>query len=298
MQAFYLITSSQNPDTAELSQFCTQHGLSPHQILSDESGAQINDSTIAWVVTENGGARSDFTVLRHEAREHGFDVNHFQPGQQPKKLLIADMDATIIRGESLDELAALSGKGEEIAAITRRTMAGELDFETGLNMRLSQLEGQPSSLLDVVVKYTVITPGAEILIATMRNLGTDCFLVSGGFTFLTGRIAERLGFTGHHANQLELAEGKLTGRVIPPLLTKSSKAEILKARLAERSLPLSEAVCIGDGANDIDMLSLAGLGIGFEAKPLVKQAIPTQLDVTNLTGVLYLQGLSASTFSV
>ena len=203
------------------------------------------------------------------------------------------MDATIIRGESLDELAALCGKGEAIAAITAKTMAGDIDFATGLDMRLSQLAGQPESLLQTVIDNTRITSGAKTLIATMRAHGATCYLVSGGFTFLTSFVAGTLGFHDHFANQLGISNGALTGKAVPPLLDKNAKKRILQQQADMLGISVADAICVGDGANDGEMLSTAGLGVAFEGKPALKQKIHTQLDHTDLTGLLYLQGLTA-----
>lgn len=289
MQHSYLLTSSATDADERIAQLCQQNGFKITSWLSDNTAsAQAALITLASIDTVN--------ELRLLCAEMKIDVNIFSDNNVLKKLLIADMDATIIRGESLDELAALCGKGAEIAAITAKTMAGDIDFETGLNMRLSQLAGQDQSMLDKVIENTKVTDGAGCLIATMQAQGSACYLVSGGFKFLTSYITEKLGFTGHYANQLGIENGKLNGTAVPPIIDKHSKEAILKQKCAELNVATEQAICVGDGANDAAMLNLAGLGVAFEGKPILKQATDTHLDYTDLTGLLYLQGLSVENF--
>ena len=235
--------------------------------------------------------------LREDADKHKIDVNKIHAERRQKKLMLADMDATIIRGESLDELAELAGIAEQIKPITARAMAGELAFNEALEARLALLAGQPASLLDDVIKNTQITDGAHEVIATMRAQGSICYLVSGGFTFLTGVIAGKLGFNGHHSNVLEISDNRLTGRAVPPILGKQAKLACLQNYIAEYSLNPDETLCVGDGANDMAMLNYAGLGVAFEGKPALRQQIDTQLNHTDLTGLLYLQGYYSKDFA-
>jgi len=289
MQNSFLLSSS-TPDARHLiSQFCTAEMLSLKEWRSNEdSSAQA-----ALISTPE---TLDLAALRASAKHLAIDINPFTQNNHLKRLLLADMDATIIRGESLDELASLCGKGEENAKITAQTMTGEIDFATGLDMRLSQLAGQSETLLHKVIENTRITSGATTLIATMRANEAQCYLVSGGFTFLTSYVAEKVGFHEHFANRLGIKDGILTGKAVPPLLDKTSKKQILLQKAELLGVSASQAICVGDGANDGEMLSTAGLGVAFEGKPALKQLITTQLDHTDLTGLLYLQGIAASEF--
>ncbi|SDB31919.1 phosphoserine phosphatase SerB [Belnapia rosea] len=210
-----------------------------------------------------------------------------------KRLLLADMDSTIVTSETLDELAAFAGLKERIAAITRRSMNGELDFRQALIERVGLLAGLDAAALEETWKATEITPGAQALVATMRANGAHCAIVSGGFTFFTGRVAERLGFHAHYSNTLGVADGKLTGRVEEPILDRDAKLATLKRLSAELGLPLSAALTVGDGANDLAMLDAAGLGIAFRAKPVVAAAARARVDHADLRALLFAQGYRA-----
>lgn len=221
-----------------------------------------------------------------------------QPAEgRRKRLLLADMDSTIVTSETLDELAAYAGLKERIAEITRRSMNGELDFRQALVERVGMLKGLPIEALERTWEATEISPGAAMLIATMRALGARCVLVSGGFTFFTGRVAERLGFHEHHSNTLLHEDGALTGRVGEPILDRDAKLATLKRLSAEMGLPLSASLAVGDGANDLAMLGAAGLGVAYRAKPIVAAAARARLDHADLTGLLFAQGLRRSEFA-
>ena len=235
------------------------------------------------------------SALRQRAEAYQLDIN-WTFRDKPVQLLLADMDSTIITSESLDDLAEMAGIGTAVQDITRRAMAGEMDFEAALNARVSMLTGQPDSLLDKLIDETVLMPGAEICLATLKAHGTICYLVSGGFTFLTSVIAKKLGFDGHYANQMAVEDGQLTGKVIPPILGREAKLERLTDRLGVHHIQISESCCIGDGANDLAMLEAAGLGVAYQGKPLLKQKIDTQLNHTDLTGLLFLNGIEESAF--
>jgi phosphoserine phosphatase len=210
-----------------------------------------------------------------------------------KRLLLADMDSTIVTSETLDELAAFAGLKEEIAAITRRSMNGELDFRQALAERVGMLAGLDVAALEETWEATEVTPGAQALVATMRAHGAHCAIVSGGFAFFTGRVAERLGFHAHYSNTLGVADGKLTGRVEEPILDRDAKLATLKRLAAEHGLPLSAALTVGDGANDLAMLEAAGLGVAFRAKPVVAAAARARVDHADLRALLFAQGYRA-----
>jgi len=210
-----------------------------------------------------------------------------------KRLLLADMDSTIVTSETLDELAAYAGLKERIAEITRRSMNGELDFKAALVERVGMLAGLPVSALERTWEGTALTPGAAELVRTMRAAGAHCALVSGGFTFFTGRVAERVGFHAHYSNTLLIEDGKLTGRVAEPILDRDAKLATLKRLAAELALPLSAALAVGDGANDLAMIQAAGLGIAFRAKPVVAAAARARVDHADLRALLFAQGYRA-----
>ena len=208
-----------------------------------------------------------------------------------KALLLADMDSTIVTTETLDEIAAFAGLKEKIAAITARAMNGELDFHAALRERVSMLKGLDAGALEKVWAETELMPGAATLIATMRAAGAHTALVSGGFTFFTSRVAERVGFHEHHANTLLIEAGQLTGAVGEPILDKDTKLATLKRLAAQLGVGLDATASVGDGANDLPMLQAAGLGVAFRAKPSVAAAARHRVTHGDLTGLLYAQGI-------
>jgi phosphoserine phosphatase len=200
-----------------------------------------------------------------------------------KKLLLADMDSTMVTSETLDDLAA-------------QTVNGELDFANSVKERVMMLKGLSETALDAAYKRIEISPGAETAVRTMKANGTHCLLISGGFTYFTSRIAETIGFHEQMANDFMIEDGELTGGVSEPVLTKEVKLETLIARCREIGLKLAESVCVGDGANDVPMLQAAGLGVAYRGKPSVKKEIPARLDHADLTGLLFAQGYRLDEF--
>ncbi len=213
-----------------------------------------------------------------------------------KALLIADMDSTIVQGETLDELAAFAGLGEKISAITARAMNGELDFKSALRERVAMLKGLNLDALEKTWQQVRLTPGARELVATMRSKGALTALVSGGFTFFTGKVAAQLGFDTHRSNTLLDDGAALTGRVADPILDRDSKLAALNELAAERGVKLHATLAVGDGANDLDMLKAAGLGIAFHAKPVVAREARAKVDHADLRALLFAQGYPASAF--
>jgi phosphoserine phosphatase len=214
-----------------------------------------------------------------------------------KRLLIADMDSTIVTGETLDELAAHAGLGEKIAAITARAMNGELDFKDALRERVGMLRGLGVDALERTWQGVRLTPGALELVATMKAHGAFTALVSGGFSFFTGRVAARLGFDMHRSNTLLDDGSVLTGQVGEPILDRSAKLATLRELTTRHGLPLSAALATGDGANDLDMLLAAGLGVAFHAKPIVAAAARSRVDHAGLRALLFAQGYRAGEFA-
>jgi len=214
-----------------------------------------------------------------------------------KRLLVADMDSTIITVECIDELADFAGKRAEVSAITERAMRGELDFVAALRERAAMLAGLDESVMAAAFDARVrLTPGAKTMVATMRAHGAFTALVSGGFTYFTGRVRALTGFDLDRANRLEVADGKLNGRVTEPILGAQAKLAAINELTAARGLALADALAVGDGANDIPMLQAAGLGVAFRAKPKVAAAVRARVSHGNLTALLYLQGYRESEF--
>ena len=207
-----------------------------------------------------------------------------------KSLLIADMDSTIVTSETLDELADFAGLKQRIAAITARAMNGELDFKSALRERVAMLRGLPVDALQRTWQRVRLTPGARELVATMRAHGAYTALVSGGFTFFTGRVAKAVGFDMHRSNVLLDDGAALTGLVAEPILDRDTKLETLTRLAAERGLPMAATLAVGDGANDLDMLRAAGLGVAFRAKPIVAAAARARVDHADLRALLFAQG--------
>lgn len=239
-----------------------------------------------------------FEQLRADAAAHQIDVNRIDPQNRRKSLLIADMDSTIIQGESLDDMAAMVGLGDQISAITARAMAGELDFEAALDARVAMLAGYPESLFQRALDETELTPGAMQLVGTMAANGAHCYLVSGGFTAIVDPIADLCGFHGSHANEMMIADGEITGAVRKPVLGRDAKAEFLQHYCHQHGVALAHSIAVGDGANDAAMLAAAGCGVAFHGKPLLRTTIPIQLNHTDLTGLLYLQGYAIEDFAI
>ncbi len=214
-----------------------------------------------------------------------------------KKLLIADMDSTMITVECLDELADFAGRKEEVSAITERAMRGELDFEGALTERVAMLTGLDESALAQTYEERVhLMPGGLELVRTMKANGALCILVSGGFTYFTSRVAKELGFAEHRGNELIISQGKLSGEVGLPILGRDAKRASLNAARLRLGLEAFDTLAVGDGANDLDMLSDAGLGVAYHAKPIVAEAARARVDHGDLTTLLYFQGYRRSEF--
>ena len=237
-----------------------------------------------------------FLALRRQADRAGIDVNLVPSKNRRKSILIADMDSTIITTESLDELAMLAGVGEQVKAITRHSMAGALDFETALEQRVAMLADKPKGLIDQIIANRKLTDGAITLVQTMRAKGAFCYLVSGGFEFLTGPVAIECGFHGHHANYLDHDEKSIIGTVRKPILDRQAKVTYLKYYCQLHDAELGATASIGDGANDLGMLRQAGFGVAFHGRPILRRKVALQLNHTDLTGLLYLQGYKQEEF--
>ncbi len=204
------------------------------------------------------------------------------------------MDSTIIENECIDELAAVAGVGAQVSAITQAAMCGDLNFEAALRERVGMLKGLPETVLQKVYDENIrLTRGARELVQTMRANGAKTVLVSGGFTFFTSRVAQAAGFDEHFANTLEIEDGKLTGRIVEPILGADAKLQTLRTQTEALGIDLSEVLAVGDGANDIPMIEEAGMGVAFCAKPALTQVAATEIAGRDLRTLLYMQGYSA-----
>lgn len=234
------------------------------------------------------------TILAAEAATQQVDIavqdsNLLRRGM---RLIVMDVDSTLIQGEVIEMLAAHAGCEAEVARVTEQAMRGELDFAASLHARVALLEGLPASVLDDVYADLQLAPGARTMVRTLRRMGYRFAIVSGGFSQLTERLADELGIHFAAANELEIVDGKLTGRVVGDVVDRAGKAAALRRFAASLGLSEAATIAIGDGANDLDMLNAAGLGIAFNAKPVVQQAADTAVNVPYLDAIMYLLGIS------
>ncbi len=240
---------------------------------------------------EQGRLRAE---LAAEAVRQGIDiaVERASLYRRARRLVVLDVDSTLVQGEVIEMLAARAGCEAEVAAVTAQAMAGELDFEASLRARVALLAGLPVSEVDAVRAEVRLTPGARTLVRTLKRLGHTVAAVSGGFTAVTDDLVALLGLDHARANVLEVLDGRLTGRVVGPVVDRAAKADALREFAALEGLALAQTVAVGDGANDLDMLEAAGLGIAFNAKPVVREAADAAISVPFLDAVLFLLGIT------
>ncbi|QYJ05008.1 phosphoserine phosphatase SerB [Nocardioides panacisoli] len=234
------------------------------------------------------------TLLAVEAAHSGVDVA-VQPAnllRRGVRLIVMDVDSTLIQGEVIEMLADRAGHGSEVAAVTEAAMRGELDFEQSLRERVKLLAGLEESVFDEVYDEIVVNPGARTMVRTLRRLGYRFAIVSGGFSQITDRLAEDLGIHFSRANTLEVVDGRLTGTVLGEVVDRGAKADALREFAARVGVPEEATIAIGDGANDLDMLQAAGLGIAYNARPVVQEIADTAVNVPYLDAIMYLLGIS------
>jgi phosphoserine phosphatase len=233
----------------------------------------------AEVTAAGSAARVDVAVQRETL------------GRRAMRLVAFDVDSTLIQGELIDEVAKVAGCGTEVAAITEAAMAGELDFEDALRARVALLKGLDATVLDRIAAEVPFTPGARTLVTTLKRLGFTVVAFSGGFSTMTAIVGERLGLHATHANELEVADGVLTGRLVGRVVDRARKGELLVELATQAGIPLEQTVAVGDGANDLDMLGRAGLGIAFNAKTVLREVADAAISVPYLDVVLFLLGV-------
>ncbi|MBO9587560.1 phosphoserine phosphatase SerB [Devosia sp.] len=283
-------------------------------LIANPADSDLDVSLAAAVVQQTGG---ELNWLNHEvacdilepkapnaldiAREligsRRVDANVVPTEGRRKQLLVADMDSTMIEQECIDELAAALGLKAQVAEITERAMRGELDFGQALDTRVALLKGLERATIEEIRREAItLTPGGRALVHTMKAYGAFTSLVSGGFTFFADYFAKRIGFDEAIANVLEFDGDRLTGTVQKPIVDKNTKRERLEALATDRGLDLSQTMAVGDGANDLDMIGIAGFGVALHAKPAVAAAAGYRIDHGDLTALLYLQGYAEDDF--
>ncbi|MCE6979354.1 phosphoserine phosphatase SerB [Pseudomonas frederiksbergensis] len=242
------------------------------------------------------GEAADPQALRAEflsvAQELNVDIAFQEDSlfRRNRRLAVFDMDSTLIEAEVIDELAKAAGVGDQVSAITERAMAGELDFRASFKERLALLQGLDVSVLDSIGASLRLTEGAETLFAELKRLGYKTAILSGGFTYFAKQLQAKLGIDYVFANELEVVDGKVTGVAVEPIVDAQRKADLLRELAHKEGLRLEQTIAVGDGANDLPMLAIAGLGVAFRAKPLVKQSAKQAISTLGLDGVLYLLG--------
>ncbi len=285
---------------AAVSGVIAQNGLNIDVITRLSGRAALDPAhspRMACVEFSVRGTPNDLTALKSEflaiSGEMGVDIaiqedNAFR---RNRRLVAFDMDSTLIAAEVIDELAKAAGVGDKVSAITESAMRGEIDFKESLRRRLRLLKGLPADTLETVAERIPLNEGAERLITNLKRFGYKIAIISGGFTYFGKRLQERLGVDYVFANELEIADGTLTGEVVGEIVDAAKKAEVLRMIAEKEKLSLQQVIAVGDGANDLPMLGIAGLGIAYHAKPVVKKGAGQAISTLGLDSILYLVGV-------
>lgn len=284
---------------ARVSTITAQHGLNIDHIdrlsgripegLPADQGKGCIEFSVRGEPADPEQLRAEFLTI---AQELNVDIAFQQDSifRRNRRLVVFDMDSTLIDAEVIDELAKAAGVGEQVAAITERAMRGELDFQASFRERMALLKGLPESTLEQIGETLRLTEGAETLISQLRRLGYKTAILSGGFTYFAERLQKQLGIDYVYANSLLIKDGLVTGEVQLPIVDGQRKADLLRELAQREGISLEQTIAVGDGANDLPMLSIAGLGVAFRAKPLVKKSAKQAISTLGLDGILYLLG--------
>lgn len=264
--------------------------LAAYDVMAQNMPVWTADQKAADLEISGDGGYAMTAHLRDYLADDRIDCFLIPPENRRKKLLMADMDSTIVTSETLDELAESAGIKDQVAEITARAMNGELDFKEALRERVALLKGLPYTKLQETLEKIELSEGAKALVGTMKKNGATCVLVSGGFTFFASEIARRAGFDASHANTLSLDRSTLSGEVLEPILDKFTKVEFLQNHMKQLGLEAGDCLAIGDGANDIPMLKAAGMAFGYKPKPIVAEEIKNLIIHSDLSAALYAQG--------
>lgn len=283
---------------AAASEIITRHGWNIDRIERLSSRMPLECSTPRTCLELSiSGQHKEEEALRSElmrlTAQFDSDIafQHDNAFRRTRRLVAFDMDSTLIQAEVIDELARIAGVGEQVARITESAMRGELDFQQSFRKRVGLLAGLDASALEQVIAEVPLTDGAERLISTLRTLGYKTAILSGGFTFFGRHLQHKLGIDYLHANELEIVDDKVTGQVVSEIVDGQAKARHLRAIAEREGISLEQTIAVGDGANDLPMLNIAGLGVAFRAKPIVRQSARHSISALGLDGILYLLGL-------
>jgi phosphoserine phosphatase len=282
---------------AEVSGIAARHGLNIDRIDRLSGRSELDHPTRVCVELAISGVNVDENAVRGELLPltNAYDVDiafqHDNIYRRNRRLVAFDMDSTLIQAEVIDELAKLAGVGEQVQAITEAAMRGELDFQASFRKRVSLLRGLPETALEQAADRIPLMDGAERLIGVLKRLGYKTAILSGGFSFFGRVLQRRLGIDHLHANELEIRDGLVTGEIAAPIVDGARKAALLEEIVRREHLNMEQVIAVGDGANDLPMLRLAGLGIAFRAKPVVRESAQQAISTIGLDGILYLLGV-------